>query len=98
MMRFTGLMDIATPSSAWARRSRTYKTRVKTPGLRRVPDAAQRVAVAERCTAKPGPFSSLDFLAIPGLQRTVTLRFTLRCARETRLSWRLSVKPAGDGD
>jgi hypothetical protein len=49
-----------------------------------VPDAVQREALAERCTADPGPPNS-EFVAIPGLQRTVTLRVTLRCARETPL-------------
>jgi hypothetical protein len=50
----------------------------------RVPDAVQREALAERCTADPGPPNS-EFVAIPGLQRSVTLRVTLRCARETPL-------------
>src|SRR6266540_1482161 len=36
----------------------------------------------ERCTADPGPPQSGT---IPGLQRTTTLRFVLRCARDTRL-------------
>ena len=37
----------------------------------RVPDAVQREALAERCTADPGPPNS-EFVVIPGLQRTVT--------------------------
>ena len=35
----------------------------------RVPDAVQREALAERCTADPGPPNS-EFVVIPGLQRT----------------------------
>ena len=36
---------------------------------------------AKRCTAAPGP---PETVTVPGLQRTVPLRFTLRCARDTR--------------
>jgi hypothetical protein len=42
-------------------------------------DAAR--AAAKRCIADPGPPQTA---AVPGLQRTVTLRFTLRRARDTR--------------
>ena len=35
----------------------------------------------ERCTADPGPPRTGK---VPGLQRIVALRFTLRCARDTR--------------
>src|SRR5262245_11074450 len=35
----------------------------------------------ERCTADPGPPRTGT---VPGLQRIVALRFTLRCARDTR--------------
>src|SRR5271166_4843423 len=41
----------------------------------RVPDAVQRVALAERCSADPGPLQATIFVAVPGLQRTAS-----RCA------------------
>jgi hypothetical protein len=40
----------------------------------RVPDAVQRAALAERCTAGPGPFQTPEFVTVPGQQRT-----TKRC-------------------
>jgi len=40
-----------------------------------VPAAVQREALAERCTAEPGPFQAPAFVTIPGLQRTAA-----RCA------------------
>src|SRR6516164_6511626 len=36
---------------------------------------------AKRCTADPGPPQTVT---VPGLQRTTSLRFVLRCARDTR--------------
>jgi hypothetical protein len=37
------------------------------------------------------------FVAVPGLQRIIALRFMLRCARDTRLVLgAYGVKPAGD--
>jgi len=39
----------------------------------------------ERCTAKPGPPQTAT---IPGLQRTTSLRFVLRCTRDTFLKSR----------
>ena len=42
--------------------------------------SAQRFS-AERCTADPGPPRTGT---VPGLHRTATLRFALRCARDTR--------------
>jgi hypothetical protein len=39
-----------------------------------VPDAVQREALAERCSAGPGPFQTLGSGTVPGLQRT-----TKRC-------------------
>jgi hypothetical protein len=52
--------------------------------LTRVADAVQRVALAERCTADPGTATMTEFDTIPVLQRTTSLRFVLRCARDTR--------------
>jgi hypothetical protein len=56
---------------------------------------------AERCTADPGPSWKTELVTIPGLQRTVALRFTLRCARDTALHQhrdRLLDKSAEGGD
>src|SRR5262245_57225647 len=39
------------------------------------------------CAAEPGPLHT-ELLAVPVLQRTVPLRYTLRRARDTRESWR----------
>ncbi len=48
-------------------------------GVPRVPAAVQRAALAERCTAEPGPSQAPAFVMIPGLQRNAS-----RCARDTR--------------
>jgi hypothetical protein len=45
----------------------------------RFPDAVQR-EVVHRCS---GTFADSECVKVPGLQRTTTLRFVLRCARET---------------
>jgi hypothetical protein len=72
-------------------RSIARQPRIVCPGC-----GAARSA-AECCTADPGPpearcsYSYLGgwlFVTVPGLRRTVTLRFTLRCARDTRLERR----------
>jgi hypothetical protein len=48
---------------------------------------------AKRCTADPGALQTQEFVTVPGLQRTTTLRFVLRCARETQLFQRYAPKP-----
>src|ERR1700730_10840034 len=53
---------------------------------------------AQRCTADPGPSRTQSALAtIPGLQRTTSLRFVLRCARETHVANSLQPELAIDG-
>ncbi len=47
---------------------------------------------AQRCTADPGP-RLLDYLketGVPGLQRTTSLHFVLRCARDTRSNYAIT--------
>src|SRR5580700_5767840 len=40
------------------------------------PDAVQRVALAQRCTAEPGSFQTPELGTVPGLQRTTISAFT----------------------
>jgi len=57
----------------------------KTP---RVPDAVQRAALAERCTADPGPPKSAFTRVFDALCRngpgSAAHHFVLRCARDTK--------------
>jgi hypothetical protein len=48
--------------------------------LSRVPGAMQRVALAKRCFAEPGPYQAPAFCTAPALQRTASqgLRAALR--------------------
>ena len=48
-------------------------------------------ALAKRCTADPGP-SRARCETVPGLQRTTSLRFVLRCARDTPIAPRDRVR------
>jgi hypothetical protein len=81
-----GEATMQTPGAEIAPRER-WRLFVRETGMTNVPvdivcpgcDAAR--AAAKRCIADPGPPQTA---AVPGLQRTVTLRFTLRCARDTR--------------
>jgi hypothetical protein len=51
--------------------------------MQRVPDAVQRAALAERCTADPGPPQTET---VPGLQRTAScFALALRSARDTQI-------------
>src|SRR6202035_286730 len=57
-------------------------------GATRVPDAVQHEALAEWCTAGPGPFETPESGTVPGLQRTT--EGVLRRARDKQASANLA--------
>jgi sulfur-oxidizing protein SoxA len=52
----------------------------------RIPHALQRAALLRRCGIPLSFLRTLETTGVPGLQRTTSLRFVLRCARDTGLA------------